>query len=207
LIYLLRHGETVWNRAGRAQGRGDSPLTWQGVDQARAYAHWLSRALPEGARVEMHSSPLFRAWQTACIVADGIGHDTGCLRISALLAELDCGEWEGLTAAEMEERDAARFARRREDPWATGPPGGESRSQVYERARRWLAEEPRGSVSVVVAHGIVSRVLRGAYLGLEPQAILELDSHRHGLVFRLDGGRVERIDPGTADDGPDRGPR
>lgn len=194
MIYLLRHGETVWNRAGRAQGRGDSPLTWRGIGHARAYATWLARELPDPASVEMHTSPLFRAWQTASIVADHLAYDAARLRTSALLAELDCGEWEGLTAEEMEKHDAARYAARASDPWGASPPGGESRAQVHERAKRWLDREPRGPVAIVVAHGIVSRALRGAYLGLGPAAILDLDPHHHGLLFRLAGGRVERID-------------
>ncbi|MGH0035798.1 MAG: histidine phosphatase family protein [Myxococcota bacterium] len=195
MIYLLRHGETIWNRAGRAQGRGDSPLTWRGVGHAEAYGRWLARELEaNGGDFELHSSPLFRTWQTASIVADHLAFEVDRLRTSPLLAELDCGQWEGLTAEEMERHDADRFAERRRDPWSGSPPGGESRSQVHQRALRWLESEPRGSVSVVVAHGIVSRVLRGAYLGLEPSEILELDSHHHGVLFRLFDGKVERID-------------
>jgi len=196
VIYLLRHGETIWNRAGRAQGRSDSPLTWRGIGQARAYAECLMREIPDPRSAGLHVSPLFRAWQTAAIVADHLGVSADDLRTSPLLAELDCGDWEGLTSPEMEQRDPAHFAARRDDPWGTGPPGGESRAQVHERARRWLAEEARMPVSIVVAHGIVSRVLRGAYLGLEPAAILQLQSHRHGVLFRLDRGRIDRLDAG-----------
>ena len=42
ILYLARHGETVWNRDGRFQGRLDSPLTRRGLDQARRMGETLA---------------------------------------------------------------------------------------------------------------------------------------------------------------------
>ena len=48
LIYLVRHGETEWNRAGRMQGQRDSPLTTRGEDQARRVGLALARPIGAG---------------------------------------------------------------------------------------------------------------------------------------------------------------
>ena len=63
LIYLVRHGETVWNQAGRQQGQLDSPLTPKGVEQARAAGRMLQRILPDELDVVLETSPLGRAGQ------------------------------------------------------------------------------------------------------------------------------------------------
>ena len=47
VIYLVRHGETTWNRVGRQQGHDDSPLTETGIEQARAAGRVLQRAIPD----------------------------------------------------------------------------------------------------------------------------------------------------------------
>lgn len=193
MIFLLRHGETLWNREGRGQGRGDSPLTLRGIAQARAYGRALRGALDGEEDVELFASPLFRAWQTAVIVAETAGRDASALRPSPLLAELDCGAFQGLTRAEIETRHPGLLEARRREPWTFVPPGGESRESVHARARRWLDEERCGKVAVVVAHGIVSRVLRGAWLGLGPREIEALPPHHHGRLFRLCEGRAEEI--------------
>ncbi len=199
MIYLLRHGETVWNREGRAQGRGDSPLTWRGIGHARAYAESLVREIEDVREVRLYTSPLYRARQTAQIVADRLGIEAASHTVSPLLAELDCGDWEGMTAEEMRADDPDRFEVRSRDPWSGSPPGGESRAEVHRRAAEWLEATPRGERTIVVAHGIVSRVLRGAYLGLSADAILGLDSHRHGCFFRLDQGRVDTLEASELD--------
>ena len=60
LIYLVRHGETVWNQAGRQQGHLDLPLTPKGVEQARAAGRFLRTILPEGLEFVLEYSPLGR---------------------------------------------------------------------------------------------------------------------------------------------------
>ncbi|MGD9616911.1 MAG: histidine phosphatase family protein, partial [Alphaproteobacteria bacterium] len=67
-IFLVRHGETEWNRARRYQGWLDSPLTPEGIAQAEAIGRLLSR-LPEAAEAEIVASPLGRARHTAAIIA------------------------------------------------------------------------------------------------------------------------------------------
>ena len=78
-IYLVRHGETEWNRAGRMQGHLDAPLTMRGEAQARAVGETL-RELGVGG-FSMVASPLGRTRATAAIIArarlvDGAGRLT-----------------------------------------------------------------------------------------------------------------------------------
>jgi probable phosphoglycerate mutase len=67
-IFLVRHGETEWNRARRYQGWSDSALTEDGVAQAEAIGRRL-RAVPEAAAAEIVASPTGRARRTAEIIA------------------------------------------------------------------------------------------------------------------------------------------
>jgi len=144
LLYLVRHGETDWNRAHRIQGSTDVPLNDTGRDQARATGRLL-------ARREWHavySSPLSRALETAQLIADE-------LELAAPvpvedLVERQYGEAEGLTGWEVE----ARF------PGDAPVPGRESRESVAARvvpALVEIAERHAGQSVVVVSHGGVIR--------------------------------------------------
>jgi len=70
MIYLLRHGETVWNTLGRFQGQKDSPLTQRGILQADQVAGRLAQEIGEcSIPFEFHVSPLGRALETAARIA------------------------------------------------------------------------------------------------------------------------------------------
>lgn len=75
-IYLVRHGETVWNLSGRLQGHLDSPLTAAGVEQARAVSRVLRHEISDVHQVCIETSPLGRAYETAKVIAEGIGIDS-----------------------------------------------------------------------------------------------------------------------------------
>jgi len=194
-IFLLRHGETVWNREGRMQGWRDSPLTLKGIAQARAYGTRLRALLGPGLPgYRLVSSPLGRAWQTATVIAEICGVDPRRIEHDPLLREISWGAWDGLTAEEIAARDPERWRQRLRTRFADPPPdGGESPGQLYDRARHWLAALPPGARVVAVAHGGLGRVLRAAYLGLPLAASYELDQPQDAF-YRLAGGRVERIE-------------
>jgi broad specificity phosphatase PhoE len=88
-------------------------------------------------------------------------------RIEARLAELGFGDWEGLTLAEVAQRDAERLAARERDKWAFVPPGGESYRQLCVRVSEWYETLDRDSV--VAAHGGTMRAL-----------LVHLDNHIAG---------------------------
>ncbi len=203
-LFYVRHGETVWNRMGRLQGQQDSPLTRRGVELAIRYGEVLAARLDGSTRVVVHSSPLGRARQTAALLADVLGLDANAVRVDELLVELHMGEWSGHTWPQLAERLGV-------DPhslkgWTVRPPGGESRLEMLDRAKAWIDRHrereratPEGAVThIVVAHGGLSRVFRGAWLGLEVDRMRELPMHAHGQILQLHEGRIEQI---TVDDG------
>ncbi len=194
-IYLLRHGETVWNRERRVQGWQDSPLTLRGIRQAEGYGRKLGALLGEGLPgYRLISSPLGRAWQTAVILSEVAGADSTRIHRDPRVREIAWGRWEGLTAAEIEARDPELWQARLRDRFADPPPeGGESRSMLFERARGWLASLDEGERIVLVSHGGFGRALRCAYLGQGERGMLELADEPQDAFFRLWRNRIERI--------------
>lgn len=203
MIYLLRHGETVWNSRGRKQGQKDSPLTWKGINQARTCGDLLARRLARTgdspsrdlrpSDFTMISSPLGRAWQTATIVADALGREPDAIHHDPRLMEIRFGAWEGLTWDQIEASDSGVLEHRSASRWTHRPPGGESYADVAERVGAWLAEQTPDARLIVVAHGLLNRVLRGLYSGLTHDEIFTLDEPQDA-VFLLNGGSVERLD-------------
>lgn len=193
-ILLVRHGETVWNRERRFQGRRDSPLTRRGVAQMLAVGERLRGLLGDTLEAyELTASPLPRTWQSAVLVAEAAGLDPGRIRLEPLVQEISWGAWDGLTAAEIEARDPEIWRQRLADAFVSAPPeGGESRIQVLERARRWLARLPAGARVLLVSHGTFGRALRCAYLGLPHAAMLEMRAPQTAF-YRLAAGREELI--------------
>ena len=193
-IFLLRHGETVWNSERRVQGRLDSPLTALGMEQARRCGERLRPLLDPADGYRLISSPLGRALQTASIIAETLGGAMTDISTDEQLTEMAWGRWDGLTAAEIEAKDPELWQARIDDRWTKPPPGGgETQQDILDRATTWLASTPPGARLVVVAHGALGRAVRVAYAGLPPAAMLELDQPQDAF-FRLHGGMITRID-------------
>jgi broad specificity phosphatase PhoE len=189
-ILLIRHGETHWNRERRHQGRLDSPLTGRGIAQARALGTLLAR-LPEAAAAPVVSSPQGRARQTALIICRQLGGSRE-LRIDARLRELTLGAWDGLTYREIEARCPGIFDGDERAAWCFRSPDGESYESFAARLGEWLGEQQEASPVIVVAHGVVSQVLRGLYAGLPPLEALALPVPQD-RIFRLSGASVAAL--------------
>jgi alpha-ribazole phosphatase len=154
-VYLVRHGQTLWNAEGRYQGRIDSALSPLGRSQAAR----LARALAAAPFAAVYSSPLVRAWDTALVIA--ASHRLSVVPVEEL-REIALGAWEGLTEEEITRRFGDVVARRRRDPERVVPEGGESLAQVQARAMRAmegiLARHDDGTIAVV-AHGAVNKMI------------------------------------------------
>jgi broad specificity phosphatase PhoE len=135
-LFLIRHGEVLANREMRYVGARDEPLADSGLAQADRLAAALA-PLPVRA---VYSSPLARARETARRIAAARAVD---LRIEPRLREQSFGEWEGLTRAEVLERDRERLLRWEAD-LATPPPGGEPLTEVQARMLALVQELARG---------------------------------------------------------------
>src|ERR1044072_310182 len=94
VIYLVRHGETEWNVAGRQQGHLDSALTAKGVAQARSAGRALRRVRSSVRDVTVESSPLGRARQTAALLCAQLDIAASAIVVSPLLIEHDLGTWQ-----------------------------------------------------------------------------------------------------------------
>jgi probable phosphoglycerate mutase len=191
MIYLVRHGETVWNLIKRRQGHLDSPLTERGVAQAEALGRCL-HGLLNGGVAHIASSPLGRAMATATIIADHLGIDQENIVAEPLLAEHHMGHWQGLSNTQIDERFPGARQERAANKWGYVIPSGESYAQVYDRAVAWLATVPEKQLMITVAHEMISRTIRGTHCHLEPHTMLALN-HPHHVIYRLDKGQIEEI--------------
>jgi broad specificity phosphatase PhoE len=193
VIYLVRHGETTWNRVGRQQGHDDSPLTDLGIEQARAAGLLLRRAIPDiHNNISIETSPLGRARQTALIISEPLGLDPSAILVTPLLIEHHLGCWQGLTHEEIDARYPGAWQAREENKWNYVVPGGESYALVAERAKLWLANQRHAAITIAVTHAIISRTIQGAYGGLTPSQTVAR-SHRQDRIYHLHDGRVEEM--------------
>ena len=98
-IYLLRHGETDWNKKQLLQGHTDIPLNERGRAQVEDTVRRL-RALDMRMDAVV-SSPLKRARETAEIAARILEYPQEKIVVEDLLIERGFGEGEGMLLEEM----------------------------------------------------------------------------------------------------------
>ena len=165
-IIAVRHGETAWNVATRIQGQLDIGLN----DMGRWQAHRLAMALAGETFAAIYTSDLYRAWDTARVVADATGMP---LQPEAGLRERGFGVFEGKTFDEIAQHwpEQAVLWRKRVPDFA--PEGGESlldfRVRVLECVNH-LAVNHAGEQILLAAHGGVMDVLYRAATRQEIQA-------------------------------------
>ena len=143
-LWLVRHGETEWNRTRRVQGSSDVPLNAAGVEQAEA----LARRIGTESFDAVYTSDLVRAARTAELVFPGAD-----LTLDPRLREIDLGAFEGRVWGEVSEEEQVQFA-----VWFMGPydqrvPGGESSDDVRARLRDWLDSLPKAGRVIAFSHG------------------------------------------------------
>jgi len=170
-LVCVRHGRTAWNADLRFQGQTDVPLDAHGRGQALSLAERL-RETPLDLAV---SSDLARCVETARIIL--AFHGRTPLRLDPDLREMAFGEWEGLTWAQIVERDPRLALNGWSRPKAHAPPGGERFEGVVERASRAVLRireaMPAGRVLVVTHAGVLHALLR-VLLGNERAEAFEI---------------------------------
>ena len=187
-VYLLRHGETEWNQAGRIQGQLNSELTDLGRRQAEAQAAILDSFNSHG--IDRFCSPLQRARSTADIAFQGCPYT-----VDQRLMEISCGKWEGLTLAEGAILHPKLSAACSHDmDLYLKAPDGEGLSLLQERLRSFLAELT--APAIIVSHKVALTVMRGCLIGLADARLHELSSAQ-GTVIRVSGGVETHLDRTT----------
>jgi broad specificity phosphatase PhoE len=152
-VFLVRHGETEWNRTGRFQGRSDQPLNNRGRRQAQA----LAEALREEPFAAFYVSPLPRALETAGFIKSY--HPAAPLIEEPRLMEMDLGEFEGMEGRLWMEQNRDFVKAWAGSPGSVRMPGGESLEEVQQRGVEALKgitdrHEP-GSTLLLCSHNFV----------------------------------------------------
>jgi broad specificity phosphatase PhoE len=156
VVYLARHGETAWSLSGQHTGLSDIPLTERGERNARQ----LGKRLQGISFAKVFTSPLQRARRT-CELA-GFG---AVAEVLPDLVEWNYGDDEGRRTDEI------RAERPGWNIFRDGGPGGETPTQVGERADRVInkVRAIQGNV-LLFSSGHFLRVLAARWLGLAPEA-------------------------------------
>jgi len=152
-LFLIRHGQTLWNQEGRYQGDKDIDLTKEGIRQARLTAEYLS----DVNFSNIYSSPLKRAVDTANIINKINKGKNLKIIIRDNFKEMHFGKWEGMKFEQLGKVFPEEFHQWLNDPYNYCPTGGESFNQVKERSIKEIEnivkENEEGSNVAVVAHG------------------------------------------------------
>jgi broad specificity phosphatase PhoE len=189
-IYLVRHGQTAWNKEEIFRGRSDVPLNETGLREAELAAQFF-RGLEIRA---VYSSPLSRASQTAGKIADVLS-----LKVEPLegIIDMSFGVWEGRPLREIKASDGDRYRLWQEEPHRLKLSGGERLDEVRKRSMAALEtvirRHPEEAV-ILVTHRVINKVILCAVLGLDNSHFWQLSQdttainlihYRHGKYYLL----------------------
>jgi broad specificity phosphatase PhoE len=189
-VYFIRHGQTDWNAEHRLQGQADIPLNAVGREQARRNGRRLAELIADPASFDFVASPLGRTRETMDLVRGAMGLSSDGYRLDARLIEVNFGDWQGYTLAELDRINPGSSGARELDKWNFVPPGegAESYEMLFNRVRPWFDELSRPTVAVT--HGGIFRVLF-KLVGKKPMreaAALDIAQDR---VLKLEEGKLE----------------
>ncbi len=199
-IYLMRHGETDWNRAGKIQGNVNVPLN----DKGRAVAQATAEGMRDMAFDVIFASPLERARETAAIIAAGRGQE---IVTDARLREISFGEFEGITWEQINEDPAnesiLHFFKAPEKYVAER--GAESLEAICARAQDFidtevLPREGQCEQMLIVAHGSFNRafmmcVRHGDFSGFWGGSRKPM-KNCSAFIMEVSGGQIEILEEG-----------
>lgn len=157
-LYIVRHGQTVWNKAGRLQGSTDIMLNEEGVSVAKK----TGEALKDTHFDVIFSSPLTRAYDTACYIRGD--RDIPVIK-DERIKELCFGDLEGQVMSEMRKDENSHFQHFFDEPHLYVPDEkGETLEHLIERGRDFLIKEIEANEKnfkrvMIVAHGAMNKAL------------------------------------------------
>jgi len=191
-LYLLRHGETVFNTQGRYQGELDSPLTDNGIAQVKQNAKMLKSLIGNSNDWRIISSPLGRALQSTKIICETIDFDISKVEKDNRLSEVAVGSWAGLTTKEIEISWPNLVNNADLYSWYFNSPDGESYETVMHRLTDWLKFIKNEPKIIAISHGLTGRILRGIYSGVEKDDALRLEVSQE-VFFKLSNKEIQKI--------------
>lgn len=188
-VYVLRHGETAWNAEHRMQGWLNSALTARGIAQAQQQAEILGREDLSG--FEAICSPLGRCLHTAALA---VTPHMPQVRTDPRLREIHVGDWQGKVRHDLPGYDAAMDGPDGPLSLYGSAPGGETYADLAERCQSFL--DDLSGPTIIVTHGITSRMLRLLLLGHAPDDLVALSAlpGGQGVVYHIDQMVQRRLD-------------
>lgn len=175
-LYLIRHGETDWNKTSRLQGHTDIPLNNNGKTQVAHAADIIADVCPNVDVII--SSPLSRACESAAIIADRLDYKNENIIIEQLLIERSFGKGEGLTALERNEKYPGNIF-----------PNMESYEDLIHRARTVFLDITKQFADkqnvLIVAHGAILYAIVTAITDEKIAYGGKLLTFHPGSIFRL----------------------
>ena len=186
-IFLIRHGETEWNAAGKLQGNSNVQLSSVGLHQARL----LAEHAPFQTADTIYSSDLIREQTTAEILAERFNLD---VEIDADLREVSFGDWEGQSIRALAEDLSDGFEKFFTEPDRCRPPHGETfiaaQARVMNAIEKIIDENENRRV-IVISHGAVIRLILCAVLDMPIRRMWSLGQFNMALnVLRVDDGNI-----------------
>ncbi|QBJ85359.1 2,3-bisphosphoglycerate-dependent phosphoglycerate mutase [Chryseobacterium gleum] len=173
-LFLVRHGQSLWNLENRFTGWKDIDITEAGIEEAKKAGLAL-----KGERIDIaFTSALIRAQHTLSIILNEIGNPNIPVIKDKALNERSYGNLEGLNKAET----ALKYGDEQVHIWRRSydvvPPGGESLKDTYNRVIPYFESQIRpllkkGENVLIVAHGNSLRALIMYLEHLSPEEILE----------------------------------
>lgn len=184
-IFLIRHGETEWNKENRLQGHSDTNLSPKGLSQAIAIAEHA----PFKHADAIYSSDLTRAMETAKIIAERFN-----LNVKPMieLREINFGDWEGVPMRVLAYGNIKGFDKFFTAPERCHPPHGETflecQARVMIGIREIIANHENQEV-IVVSHGTAIRLILSAALDIPLHKLWAISQANVALnVLRVDDG-------------------
>ena len=160
-LYVVRHGETVWNKLHKVQGAADIPLAEKGIDLAEK----TGEALKEVPFDLCITSPLVRARRTAELILEKQPHKVPVIE-DKRIQEINFGEMEGVVCFTEEHvflnEQMEKFFN---DPWKfERPKNGENISDILARTKDFWEEvtgnpDYQNKTILIASHGCAVRAL------------------------------------------------
>ena len=178
-LYFVRHGQTEWNAARRAQGQMNSDLN----DLGRRQADANGRLLKDHGVQALFASPLGRTRQTTEIVQRHVPIEA---MFDERIMEWDCGDWSGHTWDDVQAKWTEEWAALEADRFHYRGPGCENFPDMIARTKPFLADvlaRPFDEIGIV-SHGLIGRVMIGVLMNFSESEMLKY-TQPNDVVYRV----------------------
>ncbi|MDR5658144.1 histidine phosphatase family protein [Serpentinicella sp. ANB-PHB4] len=171
-VFLVRHGQTVWNSLGITQGKKDSSLSEQGIYEVKE----LTKVLSRGNIDIIYTSSLGRAKQTANIISSGINIPI-TEQEGEGLKEFDYGLWEGKTLDEIKAKYPDQLSLWLTDPENAKIPYGENILNAQDRIYKTIlniASSNKSKNVLIVSHSTMMKLFFIKLLNMNLNSMIKL---------------------------------